>query len=150
MTALADNLDTPRHGGLIGIDSFPVGASKTIYQGGLVSVLKSGAVTAYAQAAGDTANTICKGVAMEKADNSSGSAGDINVKVGYGEFEFTSAGLSASNEGSPVYVADDQTVKLKAATTNDVPCGIITKVISATSAKIRITPESIRAAANFG
>ena len=146
--ALSADRDTVRYGALKGIDSFPVGAAKTIYGGGIVAVLKSAAVTAYAQAAGDTANTVCKGVAAAKADNASGGAGAINVDVQYGEFEFTSSGLSASDEGAAVFANGDNAVALKATTTHDIGVGVITKVLSATSAKIMITPESIAAANN--
>lgn len=143
--ALSANRDTVRYGELKGIDEIPVGASKTIYQGGLVSVLKSATVPAYAQAAGDTANTVCKGVALNYVANGA-TAGAVNVQTAYGEFEFSSAGLSASNEGDAVYIVDDETVNVKSVTAQDIGCGIITKVISATSCRVMVTPEAIHSA----
>jgi hypothetical protein len=148
--ALSASRNTERYGEIVAIDSFPVGAAKKIYAGGLVAVAKSGAITPYAEAASDAASKVCKGVAVEDVDNTDGDAGDLNVDVQYGDFEFTSSGLSASYEGSPAYVYNDGEVRLKGATTYDIGAGIITKVLSATSARVRITPESIAYANSFG
>jgi len=115
-----------------------------------VAVAKSGAITAYAEAASDAANKVCKGVAVADVDNTDGDAGDLNVDTQYGDFEFTSSGLSASYEGSPAYAHDDESVRLKGSATHDVGVGIITKVLSATSCRVRITPESIAYANSFG
>jgi len=148
--ALSAARNTERYGEIVAIDSFPVGAAKKIYAGGLVAVAKSGAITAYAEAASDAANKVCKGVAVADVDNTDGDAGDLNVDTQYGDFEFTSSGLSASYEGSPAYAHDDESVRLKGSATHDVGVGIITKVLSATSCRVRITPESIAYANSFG
>ena len=56
---------------------YPVAASTTIYEGSIVCVNSGG----YAVPGADTSGYVFAGIAREGADNSDGSAGDINVKV---------------------------------------------------------------------
>ncbi len=117
------------------IMEIPVAASTTIYAGGGVCVLATG----YAVPAADTAGHITMGVAATAADNSAGSAGDINVLVYQeGTFEFVAAGQTQANVGDLVYWSDDQTVADAGTTTNDIPAGKIVKFISATAVEVLI------------
>jgi len=89
------------------VNSLPVIASDIIYQGAAVGDNGSG----YARPlqSGDP----FRGFAIEKADNSAGSAGDINVQVkreGYVQLSVTSAAIT--DVGRPVYASDDATFNL--------------------------------------
>ena len=108
MTALATERDTPARVG--DRFEFPVAASTKIYKGSLVCINSSG------YAVPGSASTTFKSVGMaeETADNSSGAAAAINVKVRRGVFRF---GNSASTDlialadiNASCYVVDDQTV----------------------------------------
>jgi len=86
--------------------ALPVKASTTIYKGGLIG-LSSG----YARelVAGDD----FAGIAYEEADNSSGSDGDVVVRVfTVGDFEHALASASRANNGSQVYASNDETLTL--------------------------------------
>ena len=114
--------------------TYPVAASTTLYAGSLVCINTSG----YAVAAADTAGLRLVGVAKAQADNSSGSAGDVNIEVYHvGAFECTSSGLTIANEGDPVWVSDDQTVTT---TPGNVFAGVLRDYVSATSAFVDIEP----------
>ena len=108
MAALTVDRNTPgRDGDII---SLPVAASEVIYSGALVARDASGNA-----APGATATTILgAGRAEAHADNSSGSAGDINVDVRQGVFRFanSTAGdeITRADIGSDCYIVDDQTV----------------------------------------
>ena len=105
MTALADNRDTPRRDD--NLLSLPVVAADIIYAGALVALDTSG----NAQPAAAAANLVAVGRAVEKVDNSSGSAGDLNVEVRQGVFKFANADtIAAANVGDPAFIVDDQTV----------------------------------------
>jgi predicted RecA/RadA family phage recombinase len=108
MSALTADRDTPKRDGQE--YSFPVAASTKIYQGAIVALNSSGYATK-----GATATTLAAvGVAVERADNSAGSAGDINVKIRRGVFKFgnsSSTDAIANTEyGANCYIVDDQTV----------------------------------------
>ena len=93
----------------------------------------------YAIAGADTADCYFIGVADETVDNSAGSAGDESIRVHReGTFVFAASGMAQANVGDTVYIVDDQTVGLAATTSNDVQCGTIVEVISATSVRIDI------------
>tara|TARA_Y100000310_G_scaffold140777_2_gene140199 strand:+ start:1140 stop:1751 length:612 start_codon:yes stop_codon:yes gene_type:complete len=102
------SVDTPRAFGLGDINELPVEASDIIYEGAAVGDNASG----YSQPleAGDP----FQGFSLKKADNSSGSAGDINVTVrrhGLVSIAVTGASSVADN-GRNVYASDDATFTL--------------------------------------
>lgn len=114
---------------------YPVAASTKIYSGSLVAVNASG----YAVPAADTAGLAVVGVAMARADNSAGAAGDISVVVrARGEFRFKGSGLSQALVGQNVCAVDDETVAGAATTTNDVVVGKLSKYLSATDGWVAI------------
>lgn len=108
MAALtADRNTAMRDGHIV---SLPVAASVKIYAGALVALDSSGNAKP-----GETATGILGiGRAESQADNSSGSAGDINVEVRKGVFRFeNSTGgdeITLSDIGSDCYIVDDSTV----------------------------------------
>lgn len=119
MTALTENRYTKHRDGII--SAHPVKASTAIYKGSLVCADSTG----YAIPGADTAGLIVLGIAIEAADNSSGANGDLSVRVqAAGVFSFAKSGTIAQADlGSVLYVVDDQTVGLTAATTNDIEAG---------------------------
>ena len=132
MTALTDTRDTLRKPGEI--ISFDMGVD-IVYKGALVMVSAAG----YAIAGDDTADCFFVGLSLKEVDNSSGSAGDTSVRVNReGTYVYACTGMTQANVGDTVYIVDDQTVGLAATTTNDVQCGTIVEVISATSERIDI------------
>lgn len=88
----------------------PVAASTHIYQGGLVGVDANGRAVSGTSVA--TARII--GRAVEDADNSSGSAGAINVRVEQGVYwlanSATTDALTSADVGRFCYAVDDATV----------------------------------------
>jgi hypothetical protein len=120
------------------VRSYPVAASSTIYAGAIVCVDNNG----YAVPGSDSANLKFVGIAREKADNGSGSAGDISVEVDciHGSaWRFAATGLAqADGDGTQVYVSDDQTVAKS--TTNSVKIGRLAYFESATVAVVAIEP----------
>ena len=134
MTALTDDFEARRQDGEI--IAFPVKASTTIYKGALVAIDTS---TGYAVPASDAANRIFVGVAVEKADNSSGSSGDETVRVfRTGTFQFNCSSADQTWVGKKVYAVDDNTVALAATTTNDVLVGVVVSYESSTKVKVAI------------
>lgn len=93
------------------IRSLPVAASTTIYKGGIV-VLHDG----YAEPGAVAADFICVGTAVETVDNSSGSNGDLRVRVSDAPHGFDTAGgadtLDEQDIGATCYIVDDETVAL--------------------------------------
>lgn len=110
MAALTADRDTLRRDGVQ--FEFPVAASTKIYAGSIVCVNTSNLATKGAAATGLRA----VGVAEAMADNSTGSASDIRVKVRRGVFRFgNSSGADAialKDVGKICYIVDDQTVAL--------------------------------------
>ena len=134
MTALSTDFEAKRQDGEI--IEFPVKASTTIYKGALVTVDTS---TGYVVPASDAANRIFVGVAVEKADNSSGSSGDKTVRVfRTGTFQFNCSSADQTWVGKKVYASDDNTVALAATTTNDVFVGVVVSYESSTKVKVAI------------
>lgn len=91
------------------VREYPVYQATTIYQGGMVCLNSTG----YAIAAAATAGNKLIGICTEKADNSAGSSGDINVKVAMkGVVNLVGASLTLAkiNTNPDVWVTDDQTV----------------------------------------
>lgn len=108
MTTLADDkirkFDTQDE-----LNDYPVIATDIIYEGSAVGDNASG----YARplVAGDP----FRGFADERADNSTGSAGDINVRVRVkGRVELPISGLAITDVGKPVYASDDNAFTLTA------------------------------------
>jgi len=107
MTTLAAN--SARTYELGDINEFPVIASDIIYEGAAVGDNASG----YARplVAGDP----FRGFAEKKADNSAGSAGDINVRVlSKGKIKLAITSLAITDVGKDVYASDDDTFTLTA------------------------------------
>lgn len=106
MATLTEN--TPRVYAIGNRLAYPVIASDIIYEGAAVGENASG----YARplSAGD----VFLGFAVAQADNSSGSAGDIDVTVeskGYIKLPITSIAIT-SNDRPAVYASDDNTFTL--------------------------------------
>lgn len=117
---------------------FPVINADIIYGGSFVCVNAAG----YALPGSDTAGLIFQGIAVHRADNSLGSAGDITVTLrrrGLVRATLATA-ISQANIGDNVFLVDDESVDLAGNTTNDIFCGIIAKYIDTTHAMIDIEP----------
>ncbi|MGD2110389.1 MAG: DUF2190 family protein [Phycisphaerae bacterium] len=85
--------------------SFKVAASEHIYKGAFVGLSSGG----YAQAL--TAGDLFMGIAYEEADNSSGSDGDVSVRVySLGDFGHALSGAAIANVGDAVYASADDTL----------------------------------------
>lgn len=109
---------------------FPVSASTTIYEGGGI-VLNGG----YAEPATAATSLVTVGVAQEFVDNSSGSDGDLSVKVRQGIFGPFASGTSADlinadDVGALCYWSDDNTVNLTDDTGSRSAAGIVYDVTS--------------------
>jgi len=116
---------------------FPVAAETEIFTGTLVCLDDSG----YAVPAADTASYVFVGVAAEGADNSSGSDGDINIKVwrkGVFRFAYNPGSAARTNIGDTVYVYDDSTVTVAGSVTNDHKCGKIHDYVDASNVDVDI------------
>lgn len=121
MTALGQDRNTSQ---LLGdVLSASVAAAVLIYGGAIAMRNSAGDVTKGQTALG----LIGVGIAMERVDNSSGAAGDEDIKIGTGVFKVAnSAAADAITEadiGKPCYVVDDQTV----AKTNGLTAGLPTR-----------------------
>ena len=90
--------------------SDPVKAATTIHSGALVCLDASGNAQPGATATG----LIVRGVAIDAANNGSGSAGDINVETERGGFRFENSAsadaITRAEIGDTAYIVDDQTV----------------------------------------
>ena len=130
MTALTENYEAKRQDGEM--ITVPVLASATIYKGALVCDNGTG----YASAGTDGGTTFL-GVAVEKADNSSGIDGAISVRIyKTGVFQFTKATAVQTDLGIVAYVRDDQTVSLS--TTNSITAGYVVSIVDSSTVKLRI------------
>jgi hypothetical protein len=131
--SLAKDRATPYKEGVL--VAYPVAGSATIYAGSLVCINTSG----YAAPAADTASYLFAGVAMEQADNSSGSDGDVWVRVRRkGIFDFVATSITQGMVGSMMYIKDDQT--FDNTSNNLVACGRLVKYTSETRGWIEIEP----------
>ena len=120
MTALTADVDRSQKEGVI--KSYKIAASTTIYKGAGCMVVSG---TGYLVPMADTASGIFVGVALEGVDNSSGSDGDLSVRVrADGRFSFTCTGATVADIGKDVYASDDTTV-LMTGQSNDVWVGKI-------------------------
>lgn len=118
----------------------PVAASTTIYAGTIVMIDSAG----YARpAAASVTNKGVVGVATAKVDNSSGSAGDLNVIAQEGEFLFAGDTLGQDDLNAIMYADDDQTIDETQAT-NCPRVGFLTEFVSASSGWVKISIEASR------
>lgn len=102
--------------------TLPVAAATSIPAGAMVAVNSSG----NAVNAADTAGLTVLGRCEADADNSSGSAGDISVKIKRGIFGWQNSGsaaVDADDIGKEVFVEDNQTVA--ESSTNSVVAGAV-------------------------
>jgi len=113
----------------------PVAASDIIYRGSFVEVDTLGGV----QPADVDAGTVAGfgGIALEKADNSSGSLSDINCKVLVGAvIQYAVTGAIVASVGDVVYCSDDQT--LTTTSTTNTACGWIIGHVTGTTCIIKL------------
>jgi hypothetical protein len=134
MSALTTNRYTKHRDGLV--TAHPVADGAHIFKGSLVCAGAGG----YAVPGADTEGLSFLGVALEEADNTDGSDGELSVKVlTQGVFSFAKTGtITQAQVGKAVCIADDQTVALAATTTNDIPCGRIEALDGAGALWIRL------------
>jgi hypothetical protein len=117
---------------------FPVINADIVYGGSFACVNAAG----YALPGSDTAGLIFAGVAMHRADNSLGNAGDVSVTLRRrGLFKATLGhAITQANVGDNVFLVDDESVDLTAYVSNLIFCGVIAKYIDSTHAMIDIEP----------
>jgi hypothetical protein len=107
MSALTAARNTPeRSGNIIG---YPVKAGVKPYLGG-IAVLNAG----YAAPGTTATGLIAVGRFEETVDNTSGSNGDVSVRVSRGTFKFANSAsadqIAQADVGADCYIVDDQTV----------------------------------------
>jgi hypothetical protein len=107
--------------------SIPVAASTEIYAGALVALSAGYLVPASADS-----SLVVLGKAEFDADNSAGSAGDINASVIVGAFRFDihSSSITQANVGALAYAVDDQTVSSSSSASTRPVAGVIVSVDS--------------------
>lgn len=114
---------------------YPVAADAVIWSGALVCLDADG----YATPAADTAGLVFVGMAVHRADNTDGVDGAIGVELMVrGDIRVKGSGLTQAGVGRSVCAVDDQTVAAAATTTNDIPVGTLTAVVSATDGWVAI------------
>lgn len=115
----------------------PVDASVTIYEGTIVFLERtSGSSEGYATSTPDTNANDFAGIAVEKADNSSGSAGDVDCEVWQeGDFLLTGTGFEQKYVGDLAYASDNFTVT---PTNSYTLIGRFVEYVSATQMWVRI------------
>lgn len=115
----------------------PVKAATRIFAGALVAINSSGQALPAADAAGLTV----VGTAMEEADNTSGAAGDIRVKISREVVAVTNgvAAITNAHIGKVVWIEDDNSVGTSPGT-NNVEAGICLG-IDADTAKVWVDPK---------
>jgi hypothetical protein len=118
-------IDTPRTYELGDHNDIPVIASEIIYEGAAVGIVV-GTGHARPLVAGD----LFVGFATTKADNSTGAAAAINVRVKrYGEIVLPVTNVAITDIGKPVYAADDNDFVLTA--TGNTQIGRVKRFVSA-------------------
>lgn len=120
------------------LNDLPVEASEIIYEGAAVADNGSG----YMQPAVTNVGAF-RGFAYRKADNASGSAGDINVRVRQkGTVKLAIVGVSAVTDiGKLVYASDDNVFTITAST--HLKIGRISRWILATEAMVHFESASL-------
>lgn len=110
MSASTDRLAPRRDGNQF---QDPVAASTTIYAGTLYAIDGSGNAVPASATTG-----AARAVAVARADNSAGSAGDVSVHGERGVFQFDNSAVTAiarADIGATCYIEDDVTVAKTAA-----------------------------------
>lgn len=126
MVALVQDRQTPRRSS---VDyEFPVEAATKIFGGSIVCLNASGRATK-----GAVSTTLrAVGMADAQADNSTGAAGDIRVKVRRGCYRFANStagdAITLANVGADAYIVDDQTVALTNGSNTRSVAGVIRAV----------------------
>lgn len=120
------------------LNGLPAVASDIIYLGAAVGENSSGYFRPLS--GGDNFAGFC----IEKCDNSSGSAGDKNVKVYQrGVVKLAVTGVTAvTDEGSTVYASDDDTFTLTASGASSI--GKIVRYVSSTTVMVAFEATSVR------
>lgn len=114
--------------------TFQIGAAKHIFKGGFVGLSSSG----YAQPL--TAGDPFAGIAYEEMDNTSGSAGDLSVRVyTLGDFGVTLTGATVADIGRPVFASADNTLTFTGAANSFV--GVVQDFITTNEVILRIDPK---------
>jgi len=135
MAATTTDRDTRRSDGKLKAMKM---ANVKIPKGVLVCIDTSG----YATNGADTVNYLFAGASYEQVDNSSGSAGDKEIRVektGEHTFAYNGGDAAQASVGKEVYIVDNQTVDDDAgAVTNDIKCGVIAEVVSGSQVRVRI------------
>ena len=131
MTALAADVNRQARSG--DIVARPMdGAAQTIYKGSLTC----NDTTGYAVPGADTASFIFLGVAREKKTIATTETdGTTNIRTerrGLHRFAFGAGNAAVTDVGTEVCITDDNTVDKAGTTTNDIKCGKIAIVESAT------------------
>lgn len=109
-------LDKPRTYELGDHNDIPMIASEIIYEGAAVGIVV-GTGHARPLEAGD----LFVGFAVTKADNSTGAAAAMNVRVKrYGEVVLPVTNVAITDIGKPVYASDDDTFVLTASTNTQI------------------------------
>lgn len=124
MAALTRARTVPSKGESCGfVRSLPVAAATIIYSGAIVMIDGSGNANPAAAASGNNAFVVA-GIAEETVDNSTGSAGDVSVRVrasgAGGAFGFNNSGsaaIDATHVGKLAHASDDNTVANAASST---------------------------------
>lgn len=122
MTTLAAN--QPRKYQLGNFNDIPVIATDIIFEGAGIGIVKASG-HGRPLVAGD----IFGGFAQEKADNSAGSAADINVRATReGQIEVSISGLVITDVNHPVYMSDDNVFTLVGV--SNTPIGYVKRFVS--------------------
>lgn len=133
MTALS--ADAQRASREPGIRAYPVEAGEVIYKGAIVALDADG----FLIPATNTAGLQVVGVAEEKADNTGGADGAIDVKVRSDRaFKFTATSITQAMLGDMMYVVDDNTVDDVAGASNAIPVGRLVEFVSTTEGWVYI------------
>lgn len=149
MTALTKNLGSTQAAKYGTIQTYSVAASQHIYRGALV-VLRQTDGYAYVpiEDVSDTYKQVIVGFAMEEKDNSSGSDGDLSVRVRRdGKYRLIFTGNATQADiGKLACVKDDQTVQRYGSGTGNTVVGRITERVSAASVYADLLDRPLRLA----
>ena len=118
--------------------SIPVGGSVHIYGGTMVFYERtSGAGEGYASDTDDSGANDFAGIAVAEADNSSGSAGDIDVEVfTIGGFVLVGSGFAQQFVGDLAYASDNYTITITSGSNTKI--GAFSEYISTTKMRVDI------------
>ena len=117
-------------------NSIPIIAADIVYEGAMVGDNGSG----YGRPL--TAGDVFVGHAIEKVDNSSGSAGDLNITLLTGRYRLKVALVGTITDvGQPVYASDDAVLTFAAPSNSYV--GVVTRYISATHLEVEFRPGEV-------